>query len=65
MSGGRVAEKTVLVTGGARGIGEAVAALLAAEGARVVVGDILEAEGRRVVQGIEGRGGEGVFHPWT
>ncbi len=63
MSGGRLAGKAVLVTGGARGIGEAIAALLAAEGARVVVGDVLEAEGRRVVQGIEDRGGGGVFHP--
>jgi 3alpha(or 20beta)-hydroxysteroid dehydrogenase len=41
---GRVA----LVTGGARGMGEAHARALAAEGARVVVGDVLEAEGPAV-----------------
>ena len=41
---GRVA----LVTGGARGMGEAHARALAAEGARVVVGDLLEAEGAAV-----------------
>ena len=41
---GRVA----LVTGGARGMGEAHARALAAEGARVVVGDVLEAEGAAV-----------------
>ncbi len=41
---GRVA----LVTGGARGMGEAHARALAAEGARVVIGDLLEAEGAAV-----------------
>ena len=41
---GRVA----LVTGGARGMGEAHARALAADGARVVIGDILEDEGAAV-----------------
>ncbi|MGZ6671467.1 MAG: SDR family oxidoreductase [Solirubrobacteraceae bacterium] len=36
------------MTGGARGMGEAHARALAAEGARVVVGDVLEAEGAAV-----------------
>lgn len=40
--GGRVA----LVTGGARGIGEAYARALHAAGARVVIGDVLEEEAR-------------------
>jgi 3alpha(or 20beta)-hydroxysteroid dehydrogenase len=38
----RVADKVVLVTGGARGMGAAHAAALVAEGARVVIGDILD-----------------------
>jgi 2-hydroxycyclohexanecarboxyl-CoA dehydrogenase len=41
-------ERTVVVTGGASGIGKATAFLLAREGARVFVGDIDEAGGRAV-----------------
>jgi 2-hydroxycyclohexanecarboxyl-CoA dehydrogenase len=40
--------RTVIVTGGASGIGKATAFLLAREGARVFVGDIDEAGGRTV-----------------
>ena len=39
-------EQTVIVTGGASGIGKATAFLLAREGARVLIGDIDEAGGR-------------------
>ena len=37
---GRLQEQTLLVTGGASGLGAADARLLAAEGARVVVTDV-------------------------
>ncbi len=40
--------KTAYITGGASGIGEAVARRLAAEGARIVIADIDEAGGSRV-----------------
>ena len=46
--GGRLADKVVIVTGGARGQGEAEARLFVAEGAKVLFTDVLEAEGKAV-----------------
>lgn len=45
---GRLRGKTALVTGAARGIGEATAAALVREGARVLVTDVRDAEGQAV-----------------
>ncbi|RNL79440.1 glucose 1-dehydrogenase [Nocardioides marmorisolisilvae] len=42
---GRVQDKVVLISGGARNIGGASARALVAEGARVVIGDLLDDEG--------------------
>jgi 3alpha(or 20beta)-hydroxysteroid dehydrogenase len=47
---GRVDGKVAIVTGAARGTGEATARLLAREGARVVVADILEERARLVTK---------------
>ena len=49
---GRVAGKVALVTGGAKGLGEADARALAAEGARVVLTDVDEAVGQAVADDI-------------
>ncbi|MEV6278765.1 glucose 1-dehydrogenase [Nocardia sp. NPDC051832] len=45
---GRVNGKTVIITGGARGMGAAFARRLVAEGAAVVVADVLADEGKAV-----------------
>lgn len=50
--------KIALVTGGANGIGRAIALRFAAEGARVAVLDIDDRAGRRLVKAIVNGGGE-------
>lgn len=57
----RVANKVAVVTGGARGIGQATSRLLACEGAKVAVTDIAEPEGRSVVDAIVREGGTAQF----
>jgi 3alpha(or 20beta)-hydroxysteroid dehydrogenase len=49
---GRLAGKVAIITGAARGQGEAEARLFAAEGAQVVLGDVLDAEGEAVAKDI-------------
>jgi 3alpha(or 20beta)-hydroxysteroid dehydrogenase len=50
--GERLAGKVALVTGAARGQGEAIARLFVAEGARVLVTDVREEEGRAVTDAL-------------
>ncbi|MBZ5537963.1 MAG: SDR family oxidoreductase [Acidobacteriia bacterium] len=54
---GRVEDKVALVTGGASGIGQAVAILLAKEGARVVVADLDESGAIQTTETITAAGG--------
>ncbi|MGD3107707.1 SDR family NAD(P)-dependent oxidoreductase [Streptomyces sp. YGL11-2] len=52
---GRLDDRVIVITGGARGQGEQEARLFVAEGARVVIGDVLDAPGRA----LAGELGEG------
>lgn len=57
----RLENKVALISGGARGIGAAVAKIFAQEGAKLVISDILEDEGRKTAEEITAAGGECVF----
>ena len=57
----RLENKVALISGGARGIGAAVAKIFAQEGAKIVIGDILEEEGRRTASDVTEAGGECFF----
>ncbi len=59
----RLEDKTVIVTGAARGIGNAICALFAREGARVAVTDIIDDEGEHLADQINHEGGQAVFLP--
>jgi cyclopentanol dehydrogenase len=57
----RLAGKTAIITGGARGMGAVEARLFAKAGASVVIGDILESEGSEVAADIIASGGHALF----
>jgi len=57
----RFADKTVIITGGAGGIGRACVELFASEGAAVVVADVDVAGGERIAAEIADKGGRAVF----
>ncbi len=58
-----LAEKVILVTGGASGIGRETALTLAREGARVVVADVNAAQGAATAELIQAAGGGAIFVP--
>ncbi|MCY3922797.1 MAG: SDR family NAD(P)-dependent oxidoreductase, partial [Chloroflexi bacterium] len=59
---GKLDGQVALISGAARGQGEAQARLFAREGAAVMLSDVLEAEGRQVAESIIDTGGEAMFH---
>lgn len=58
----RVKGKVAVITGGASGIGEASAKLLAKEGAKVAITDIDDKNGKRVMEEIKAAGGTAEFY---
>lgn len=60
-SGGRLEEKTAIVTGAAQGLGGSIAELLAREGAGVLVTDIQDELGQEKVEQITAAGGRAVY----
>jgi NAD(P)-dependent dehydrogenase (short-subunit alcohol dehydrogenase family) len=60
MAEGKLRGKVALITGAGSGIGEEIAALFAAEGARVVAADVDARAAERVAQRIAGAGGAAV-----
>ncbi len=57
----RLKDKIAIVTGGARGIGQAVSELFAKEGATVIIMDLLP-QGQAVADGIKAAGGKAEYH---
>ncbi|QNK80754.1 glucose 1-dehydrogenase [Nakamurella sp. PAMC28650] len=58
---GRVEGKIALITGGARGLGEATSRTLATEGATVILTDVLDEEGMSVAKEINEAGGKAEY----
>src|SRR4029450_9464745 len=57
----RLDDRNALVTGGAQGLGRAIARRLAAEGARVTIVDLNEDKGRECIGLIQSAGGTAEF----
>jgi NAD(P)-dependent dehydrogenase (short-subunit alcohol dehydrogenase family) len=58
----RLADRIVLVTGAARGLGKEIAARCAQEGARLILADVLQADGETTARELAAAGAEATFH---
>ncbi len=59
---GKLAGRLAAVTGGASGIGRAIAEIYAAEGAKVLILDVNAVNGKATVKAIKAAGGQAEFH---
>jgi NAD(P)-dependent dehydrogenase (short-subunit alcohol dehydrogenase family) len=59
----KLQSRSAIVTGGAKGIGKAIAARFAGAGANVIVADLDEVAGRDTVEEIDASGGSALFEP--
>ena len=57
----KLRRKSAVITGGAMGIGKAIAQLFSSEGCRVVIADVNEEKGAETQKEIEERGGSSLF----
>jgi len=57
----KLRRKSAVITGGAMGIGKAIAQLFSSEGCRVVIADVNEEKGAESQEEIEERGGNSLF----
>ena len=58
----KLTSKIAIITGAARGIGEATARLFAAEGAAVVIGDVMDEAAWKIVKAITSSGGRAAYY---
>jgi NAD(P)-dependent dehydrogenase (short-subunit alcohol dehydrogenase family) len=61
MAGARLKDQTAWISGGASGMGEAIAELFAREGASVTIADVQEQRGQQVAERIAAAGGQVFF----
>ncbi len=57
----KLSNKAAVITGAGSGIGRAMGALFAKEGAKVVIADIKDSAGNETVRQIKASGGEAIF----
>jgi 3-oxoacyl-[acyl-carrier protein] reductase len=57
-----IKERSVIVTGGSKGIGKGIARVFAAQGAKVMIAARGEADAKKAVEEIEAAGGTAAFH---